>query len=191
MRRDFVAGENDVKKTIAGFLTWCYLSCCLSAEMLTGEISWSGFSFGFPVVGYESGFASFTFDTAVQRGTISDLWGCGDFAGGNCNFTASTVVTSHEELVDFDVVQWAVYEEVFREDESGFSTKSETLSGVLHTDNINMEHWVLEAPSSMFSGTFSVIPEPTSVLLFSLGLSFVVVIKRMKIRTQSDLSLGK
>jgi hypothetical protein len=34
--------------------------------------------------------------------------------------------------------------------------------------------------SDMHSGTFSAIPEPASVLLFSLGLSFVVVIKRMK-----------
>jgi hypothetical protein len=119
-----------------------------------------------------------------ESGTVTDD---GFLVDGIFDFTVSSVASTYDELTNFDVILWSIYEERI------LGVKVEEVSGSLGNDRFHVQHWdyLMGGSFTYTDGSFSAIPEPASVLLFGLGLSFVVVIKRMKIRAQSDVSLEK
>jgi hypothetical protein len=176
-------------KKMSVYFVLFWAACFAGADILDGQIRWC------EDASTTTNTAIFFFDTALQSGRISGFWmdesgtvtDDGFLVDGIFDFTVSSVASTYDELTNFDVILWSIYEERI------LGVKVEEVSGSLGNDRFHVQHWdyLMGGSFTYTDGSFSAIPEPASVLLFGLGLSFVVVIKRMKIRAQSDVSLEK
>jgi hypothetical protein len=174
-------------KKLSIYLVLFWAASFAWADFLTGSISWEGWycpqsQLG-PPPSPDTGTASYVFDTVEQKGGLNNFYGTGSIWGdpinGTYEFVVSHAVSTKDELTDFSSISWQISEFEYLPDSTNLSWSLAGSFGnngsfyLLRTDEIFHG-------SDMHSGTFSAIPEPASVLLFSLGLSFVVVIKRMK-----------
>jgi hypothetical protein len=145
-----------------------WAACFVRADIIHGKILWCEDAL------MTTNTAVFSFDMVLQSGSISNFWidengtwtyENGFLADGNYNFTVSSVVTTYAELTDFDVIQWSIYEERI------LGAKVEDVSGILSAGRFQMTHWIyiISPGANSVNGTFSVIPEPATALLFGLG----------------------
>jgi|GEM_PF-3186952 len=174
-------------KKLGVYLILSWAVSFAQAGLLTGNISWEGryipnSELG-PPPSPDTGIASYVFDTVEQRGVLSNFYGTGSVWGdpinGTYEFVVSRAVSTEAELTDFSSSSWQISDFEYIPDSTnlswslGGSLGSSGSFYLLRTDEIFHG-------SDMHSGTFSVVPEPASILLFSLGLSFAVVVKRIK-----------
>ncbi len=152
-----------------------------SAELLTGQMLWN--EDGSSVTNV----AAFSFDTAIQLGNISEFWvdeqgtwtfEDGYLADGSYDFTLSSIVTTYDELINFDSISWSIYEERI------LGAKVDDVSATLGNNRFQITHWIylIQPGPSSASGSFSVVPEPATALLFGLGGFGAFLLRRNRLR---------
>jgi hypothetical protein len=154
------------------------------AEILTGLISWEGSynpqsQLGEPPPS-DTGIATYSFDTAEQRGVLESFYGAGGESplDGTYEFTVTNEVFTQSDLQDFSSASWEIYECEYLPDSTNLNW---SLSGSL----LNVDQFYLLRRDEIFhgedlhSGTFSVIPEPATGLLLGCGLLAALYVKKM------------
>ncbi|MBI9021124.1 MAG: PEP-CTERM sorting domain-containing protein [Verrucomicrobia bacterium] len=161
------------------------------ADVISGEITWSGRCYPESQLGDppppDTGIASFLFDTSTQTGILSDFYGNSSPLDGNYEFSVSSEVYSMAELTGSTQPQWIIYEEALIPD--GSTNLLWSMRGNLEPDGT---FWFSETDEifhgvDMHGGTFSVVPEPSTVWLLALGGA--VILRKQKRANQSTHSI--
>ena len=144
------------------------------ADIISGEIAWSGQYIPQSQLGElpppETGNASFSFDISTQTGALTSFYSS-DFSellDGNYEFSVSSTAHSLAELTDFENIQWLIYEHKTLPDSEFIASN---LTGGLRSDGQFYFFLTDEIfhQTDYFRGTFSVVPEPSTMWLLVLG----------------------
>jgi len=170
------------------------ITCVCRAAVLQGSLQWTEDD------SLVTRVATFSFDTFLQSGRISNFWTNeegtfidddypydgkrGWLADGDYCFSVSTTVSSYSELIDFGQVVWLISEERV------ISEKVEEVLGTLSDGRYEIVHWIylMNAGPTWNAGSYSVIPEPASLLLFCLGAAGLPALRRIYQQGRSDAS---